>query len=665
MLVVRGADGKLRADLRQLRLPLRHALAQQDQRRLGRLRRRSRSQKNHPGAIALTSIGCGADANPTSGVTGDKVDVAAEQGKQIAAEVDRAAQAGALADRPARSRRQLNRSRRSLFDTPPTREQWEETRQAARTPSATTPACSSQARPRRDSSRPKLSYPIQTWTFGDQLAMVFLPGEVVVDYSLRLKREFDRTPAVGQRLRQRRPVLHPVRAHPEGRRLRGRRRDDLLRPPDAARRRRRAEDHRRGPPAVARRRSSRPRAPKASPPKSPEQSLRSIRTKPGLEVELVAAEPLVTSPVAIDWAADGRLWVCEMFDYPTGVDGNWQPGGRVQGPRRHRRRRPLRQGRPSSSTTFPFPTGVTAWGNGVLVCAAPDILYAEDTDGDGKADKVEKLFTGFATDNYQARVNSLALGLDNWIYGANGLLGGVDHRRRRGKQARHPQPRLPLPLRRTARWRPSTGLTQQGRVRDDWGHWFGCDNSTRAAATTRTRSATSAATRTPRPAADRRARQAITTSAASIPISRHARAVQRPRATPTASPPPAASAIYRDTLLGDAYYGNAFTCEPVHNLVHRMILDGDDAGAARAARAPTRRESEFLASTDNWFRPVQVRTGPGRGAVRRGHVPLPDRAPALDPRRAAGAARRPRRRGQGADLSRQAGGQAAARRCAT
>src|SRR5207249_6993789 len=46
---------------------------------------------------------------------------------------------------------------------------------------------------RGEALQTKINYPIQTWTFGDQLAMVFLPGEVVVDYSLRLKREFDRS----------------------------------------------------------------------------------------------------------------------------------------------------------------------------------------------------------------------------------------------------------------------------------------------------------------------------------------------------------------------------------------------------------------------------------------------------------------------------------------
>src|SRR5581483_3530770 len=63
------------------------------------------------------------------------------------------------------------------------------------------------------------------------------------------------------------------------------------------------------------------------------------------------------------------------------------------------------------------------------------------------------------------------------------------------------------------------------------------------------------------------------------------------------------------TLLGEQFYGNAFVCEPVHNLVHRVILSGEGA-ELRQARADDERESEFFASTDNWSRPVQVRTGP-------------------------------------------------------
>ena len=56
-------------------------------------------------------------------------------------------------------------------------------------------------------------------------------------------------------------------------------------------------------------------------------------------------------------------------------------------------------GRYDKQTTFleglGFPTGVMPWRNGVLVACAPDIFYAEDRDGDGKADHREVLFTGF------------------------------------------------------------------------------------------------------------------------------------------------------------------------------------------------------------------------------------------------------------------------------
>ena len=150
------------------------------------------------------------------------------------------------------------------------------------------------------------------------------------------------------------------------------------------------------------------------PPKSPGEALAAFQAKEGFTVELAAAEPLVVDPVAVDWGADGRLWVVEMRDYPTGLPdsavapdarnqtpppphaGGYRPGGRVK----------LLEdvdgdGKYDRATVFldglPFPTGIMAWGKGALVCAAPDILYAEDTDGDGRADVLTKLFTGFAT----------------------------------------------------------------------------------------------------------------------------------------------------------------------------------------------------------------------------------------------------------------------------
>ena len=197
-------------------------------------------------------------------------------------------------------------------------------------------------------------------------------------------------------------------------------------------------------------------------------------SRPGFTVELVATEPLVKDPIAFDWGADGRLWVVEMGDYPLGVDGKGKPGGGV---------RILEDtdgdGRYDRSTVFldglGFPTGVMPWRNGVIVACAPDIFYAEDRDGDGKADHREVLFTGFGEGNQQHRLNGFDLGLDGWVYGANGDSGGAIRSRKTGESTA---------IRgRDFRFRPDAGAfeaesgqTQFGRHRDDWGHWFGNNN---------------------------------------------------------------------------------------------------------------------------------------------------------------------------------------------
>src|SRR6185295_16879191 len=74
---------------------------------------------------------------------------------------------------------------------------------------------------------------------------------------------------------------------------------------------------------------------------------------------------------------------------------------------------------------IPFPTGVKVWRKGILVTAAPEILYAEDKDGDDKADERIVLYRGFGEGNQQHRVNGLRWGLDNWLHVGNGDSGGV------------------------------------------------------------------------------------------------------------------------------------------------------------------------------------------------------------------------------------------------
>src|SRR5438874_12010128 len=165
-----------------------------------------------------------------------------------------------------------------------------------------------------------------------------------------------------------------------------------------------------------------------------------------------------------------------MHDYPSGLDSKGKPGGRIKF---------LQDldgdGRFDKSTLFiegiPFPTGIMAWGKGALICAAPDILYAEDTNGDGKADVVKKLFSGFATHNFQARVNGLTWGLDGWVYGASGLFGGKVKSLLTGEEVDLSGRDFRIKPD-TGQIEPVAGISQQGRIRDDWGNWFGNDNST-------------------------------------------------------------------------------------------------------------------------------------------------------------------------------------------
>jgi putative membrane-bound dehydrogenase-like protein len=561
-------------------------------------------ETDHPGAIALVSIGCGGDANPSSGVTGDRLDLARGQGAEIAAEVRRLL-GGFLAPVQGRLTAQRQVVTLPLADLP-SLAQWQE--KARRTDAVGYHAQVQLARLKRgEALRTQIAYPIQTWTFGTSLAWVFLPGEVVVDYSLRLKRELDRSRLWLIAYANDAPCYIPSeRVLREGGYEGG---GAMIyydvpvpfRP--GLEERIVAEVRRQLTPAFAS--PMDPKRTSGSAPLSPQQSWATLHVPADLEVELMAAEPLISSPVAIAFGPDGKLWVCEMYDYPTGVDGRYRPGGRIK----------LLEdtdgdGHYDKATVFldniPFPTGVTVWRQGVLVCAAPDILYAEDRDGDGRADQVRRLFQGFGTENYQARVNSLVYGLDGWVYGSCGLFGGTIHSFRGGP---------PVPLgNRDFRIRPdegilepATGRTQQGRVRDDWDNWFGCDNTTLAR-------------HYPLPEHYLRRNPYLTPLPPGVPITDDPEPnklyplrsqlqlfkLSGPAGYTTAA---CGLGVYRDELLGRQYAGNLFTCEPVNLILHRLVLT-PKGSTFSGKRAPTEQTREFLASTDNWFRPVQVTTGP-------------------------------------------------------
>ncbi|MFO0865910.1 MAG: PVC-type heme-binding CxxCH protein [Gemmataceae bacterium] len=339
-------------------------------------------------------------------------------------------------------------------------------------------------------------------------------------------------------------------------------------------------------------------------PKSPEDSLKCIKVRPGFVVELMAHEPVVQDPIAFAWGPDGKFWVVEMGDYPLGTSDK-KSGGRIKILEKSKAEGPY-----DKATIFmdglSFPTGVTPWKNGVLVTCAPDIFYAADTNGDGKADKKEVLFTGFAEGNQQHRVNGLVYGLDGWYYGANGDSGGVVTSVKTGKKVdiRGRDFRLKPD---TGEFETATGQTQFGRCRDDFGNWFGCNNSNPLYHYVLEENYMSRNPYLIPPSP--RINVSETPGASRVyPISK-----PQPRFNTPAGLNHFTSAcsaiIYRDDFFGPEFYGNSFVAEPVHNLIHREVMERKGI-TFTSRRAADEKESEFLASSDNWFRPTTIAVGP-------------------------------------------------------
>jgi putative membrane-bound dehydrogenase-like protein len=257
----------------------------------------------------------------------------------------------------------------------------------------------------------------------------------------------------------------------------------------------------------------------AVPPKSPlspEESLKHlVLGDPNLVIEIVAAEPEVIDPVAMQFDEHGRLWVVEMRDYPTGPKNAPPPLG---GPDA----KPLSRiklledkdgdGRFETAHVFAenllFATGVQPWDGGVIVTHSGEIVYLKDTDGDKKADVREVWFTGFSETNTQLRANHPTIGPDGWIYVANGLRGGnviavkkewpsrlglrpdPSEKKQVGTESQPTgvshDPANPVPVSLTGRdfkfdpltgrYEAISGNGQYGMTFDAWGNRFVCDN---------------------------------------------------------------------------------------------------------------------------------------------------------------------------------------------
>ncbi len=320
---------------------------------------------------------------------------------------------------------------------------------------------------------------------------------------------------------------------------------------------------------------------------------------PGYRVDLVASEPLIQDPILIDWDPDGRLWAIEMPGYMTDITatGEHNPTGRIVV-----LEDTDNDGKMDKRTVFAdgliLPRALKVLDHGVLVGEPPNLWLMRDTNGDLKADAKELVTDQFGRldASVEHNANSLLWALDNWMYTSE-----VDIylRLKNGK----------FEVRKT----PSRG--QWGASQDDAGRVY---RNTNESALHVDIVPTPYYARNPNLLRTRGSYESLEGDDYEVntvwPV-RPTRGVNRGyqtgvlRADGSLAAFTAVSSpvVYRGDRLPAELYGNVFVAEPAGNLVSRIIVE-DDGASLESRKAYDK--AEFLASTDERFRPVYVSNAP-------------------------------------------------------
>ena len=359
------------------------------------------------------------------------------------------------------------------------------------------------------------------------------------------------------------------------------------------------------------------------PPRKPNASREQMQLRSGFRVDLVAAEPDVRDPVAVDFDAVGRMYVVELPQYNAYAVTTPVPKGSVR-----RLADTNGDGIYDQSVVFAdgleYPTAVACWDGGIFVGAAPDLLYLKDTNRDGHADVRKVVFTGFGRDKAgEAHLNSLRWGLDNRFHLSTSLAGGE-------VRANTPGASAPVSVRGRglifdprdpSQFELTSGGGQHGMSMDDWGRKFVCSNSVPAqmlmyddrylARNPYTKSPAAAVDITPQGKFTRLFR--ISPNEPWRVLRTTLRREGRFRGSDEGGKPfgffTAATGItvYRGHAWPAQFAGSLLIGDAANNLVYRARLVTEGLGLV-ARRAETDRE--FLASRDIWTRPVQFVNAP-------------------------------------------------------
>jgi glucose/arabinose dehydrogenase len=324
---------------------------------------------------------------------------------------------------------------------------------------------------------------------------------------------------------------------------------------------------------------------------SPEDEITTMHLQPGFHMEVVAAEPMVEHPVQISWDPDGRLYVVEMRGYMPNIPGEGEdlPTGRIS----------LLEdtdgdGRMDKSTVYwdklVMPRTVQAVRDGVLVAVPPTLYFCRDTNHDGVMDEKTAVLNDYGmSDNVEHIANGLDYNIDNWMYSTS------YDKRLRWQDGHWLSDFIPT-------------LGQWGITHDNYGRLFHTSNSDHLRGSI-----------SPAIYADRNSHFRATGVNEKIALDQtcwpshntaenrgYMQNFLREDGTLRAFTAACSPMIYRGGLMKEIE-GNAFVCESSANIVRRDVITENGASLTAQNAYPDR---EFIASTYERFRPVNLQTGP-------------------------------------------------------